>query len=639
MTNWYFNELARGSTNREPVGGEFFTSDSISDPGTALIRECIQNSLDASLEGLEVKVRIFLSGTENSLGFKEVVRLFKGIWPHIDAKDNGLAENHRPGQPANCPYLLIEDFNTKGLTGDIHEAHRPRESEKNHFYHFFRAEGQSDKDSESRGSWGLGKHVFHRTSRISTVFGYSIRADASGPVLMGKTILKSHYLGSERECYQDGYFGVQNENDPLVLPITDYPTIECLLDGIDHERGRESGLSIFVPWPDDEITLDRLVSAVVKDYFYPIIRGKLSVCLSDNEDSVCLCKDNFSQELDEIRGSLPPDLLPVIRLAETVQNGGIQDHFELCRGPEDARWEWKEDLFPADTLSRLRRAYLSGDAMSIRVPVLVRRKDGHRNRHTHFDVFLRREDRVKIRPVFIREGIIISDVKTPRAPNCVAIVVTDDPVIAEFVRDSENPSHTEWRHGGSHFQGRYVSGRSDLEFIKKSVLEIMRFISESDRSEDPDLLTDYFSIEKEEHDEEKETSPRGQERGGTIPVEKKTGPPHSPQPFELDGIAGGFTIRNGDAESVRGVTITVRVAYDVKQKNPISAYSPLDFKLDSKQFTTARTGVEILRIEGNLIQFRPVFDKYELSVTGFDINRDLFVKARAERDTDGDQEV
>ena len=59
MHGWYFRPKVKGETIREPIHGEFFATDAISDPGMALVREDIQNSLDAGRKGEKVMVRIY----------------------------------------------------------------------------------------------------------------------------------------------------------------------------------------------------------------------------------------------------------------------------------------------------------------------------------------------------------------------------------------------------------------------------------------------------------------------------------------------------------------------------------------------------------------------------------------------------
>ena len=66
---WHFSSKRPSDKTRDPVAGEFFSSDAIKDAGEALVREAIQNSLDARVDrGTgSVKVRICLSGATNAL--------------------------------------------------------------------------------------------------------------------------------------------------------------------------------------------------------------------------------------------------------------------------------------------------------------------------------------------------------------------------------------------------------------------------------------------------------------------------------------------------------------------------------------------------------------------------------------------
>ncbi|MFO7599184.1 MAG: hypothetical protein R6X27_05170 [Candidatus Desulfacyla sp.] len=62
---WRFREMQRGEMNVDPIEGEFFNTEAISSISDALVREAIQNSLDASVGKGPVTVRFsFMSGTE-----------------------------------------------------------------------------------------------------------------------------------------------------------------------------------------------------------------------------------------------------------------------------------------------------------------------------------------------------------------------------------------------------------------------------------------------------------------------------------------------------------------------------------------------------------------------------------------------
>ncbi len=52
---WFFREQAAGEITRDPIIGEFFATEAIDNPAEALVREGIQNALDAKTED-EIRV-------------------------------------------------------------------------------------------------------------------------------------------------------------------------------------------------------------------------------------------------------------------------------------------------------------------------------------------------------------------------------------------------------------------------------------------------------------------------------------------------------------------------------------------------------------------------------------------------------
>jgi len=134
---WYFKPKVPGDTIREPIQGEFFATDAISDPGMALVREGIQNSLDAARRGEKVLVRIYVSGDASAADASQARSYFVGAWEHYNAAGSGLRPDEVPAGASSCPFLVFEDFGTTGLEGDPAEPFAPRVRTKNHFYHFF----------------------------------------------------------------------------------------------------------------------------------------------------------------------------------------------------------------------------------------------------------------------------------------------------------------------------------------------------------------------------------------------------------------------------------------------------------------------------------------------------------------------
>ena len=154
--SWHFRPLAIGEKTREPIQGEFFSTEAIRNPTEALVREGIQNSLDAGTE-TPIKIRLFLSSGNNAVPASRVAPWLQGAWQHLHATGNGLREP--PSETSSCPFLVFEDFGTRGLQGDVNQAFDDSGA-KNHFFYFFRAEGRSGKSELDRGRWGIGKHRF-----------------------------------------------------------------------------------------------------------------------------------------------------------------------------------------------------------------------------------------------------------------------------------------------------------------------------------------------------------------------------------------------------------------------------------------------------------------------------------------------
>jgi hypothetical protein len=176
-------------------------------------------------------------------------------------------------------YLLVEDYGTRGLQGDISQYDDLDDDfKKNDFYYFWRNIGRTRKEATDLGRWGLGKTVFQAASRINSFFGITVRNDDSQMLLMGQSVLKIHKTDSMRYSPY-GYFGQFNEE--LALPVEDQAFIKLFSDHFFVDRIEKPGLSILVPFLDREIQsatfTQKFVSSAVKHYFFPILAGKLIV--------------------------------------------------------------------------------------------------------------------------------------------------------------------------------------------------------------------------------------------------------------------------------------------------------------------------------------------------------------------------
>ena len=496
-TEWQFYLQQPTDPIHNPISGEYFSTEAVGNVTAALIREGIQNTLDARKKKADgswhpASVRVFLSDTAGALPANRAKSWFGTLWPHVMAPGNGLRNQPPTDEP--CPFLVFEDFGTIGLTGNP-EEHEVVDGVANHFLNFFRAEGHSDKGEQDRGSWGVGKTVYPRASRICSYMGLTVRSEDNKQLLLGRSILKYHRING-KSYKSDGYFGVRRQDD-FMLP-TDNPAILAeFRSDFKIKRQGESGLSIVVPWyeinGDDGMTRDRVIEAVLRGFFYPILMGHLSVTIATPGGEIALDADNIIRKMESIGGSLAIELLPVIKLAESAQTRTPAEFRSLVAPPADRAQKWSADLVPPDLVKHIRQSLAQRQPLALHVPMSVESRTSG-PQPTFFNVFVEHSHKDSENPVFIRDELIICDVKSPRISQVRSLIIVEDGPLASLLRDAETPAHTQWNTGTSKFKGKYKFGPGAINFVRLSVSELLRIINQAEQEPDPTITIDFFSI-------------------------------------------------------------------------------------------------------------------------------------------------
>ena len=98
LPNWQFRPYAPGDTYRNSTADAFFDSDTVSDPGEALVREAIQNSLDANKVHPDKPafVRVSLINQDTAPSWADVQKYFGTAWPHYTTERSGLHRDDIP---------------------------------------------------------------------------------------------------------------------------------------------------------------------------------------------------------------------------------------------------------------------------------------------------------------------------------------------------------------------------------------------------------------------------------------------------------------------------------------------------------------------------------------------------------------
>lgn len=612
-----------GEVHVDPVHDEFFKAQDLAD---ALVRESIQNSLDARIPRSRspVRVRFRFAAGAHALHAETVREYFDGLEEHLDAAAKTI-HTVLPRHGESMPYLLIEDFGTRGLTGDPDvdpELDSEGEEKKNDFFYFWRNVGRSSKGEVDRGRWGLGKAVFTVASRIRTVFGITRRFDDGRSLLLGQSVLKTHVLDNHR-IYPYGFFARFEKRNGLPLPVEDPILLDRFVDDFGVTRV-EPGLSIVVPYyRDDELSLERIAASVVQQYFYPVLRGDLVVEVADGLRTQRIAADTI-ESLTASDGN-------TARLcALTRWSLEQRDDTRIVltdRGAAAPRWD--ESVFAPGELAALRDRFASGERLAFRIPLLVKRKRA-RPATSWFDVYLEHDESLrKPEHHFIRSLITIPEVRVSGEKGVRALVVIEEPALSRFLGDAENPAHSDWSERAD-IRTQYDHGAWTLRFVKNSASFLASLLAQPPVGRERDFLAALFSIDvpdESRHDGALAGRIPVRAAAGTTPGIAGTDADTMPRGagITISRIAGGFTVRAADAAV--GRPLRADVAYRVRAGNPFLKHSPFDFDLlVGGDITTHSDGVQVRPTAVNALELVPSATKFQLSMKGFDPRRDLIVR-------------
>jgi hypothetical protein len=235
--SWKFRRMHAGEMNIDPIESEFFSTEALESSADALVREAIQNSLDARAPGAPARVRIAFSapGAElRSGGTRDAISRGCGRTLPRTAAGSGL-----PAQDTPLSFVAIEDFGTRGLQGnpppERGRGTRP-DAPRNDFYYFWRNIGRSRKGDRPR-TLGSRQDGLPASSRLNAFFALTARRDDGRRLLMGQAVLRIHKVDGVR-YYPYGYFG-DFEGD-FALPVEDDEWIEAFAP-TSASRGRDPG--------------------------------------------------------------------------------------------------------------------------------------------------------------------------------------------------------------------------------------------------------------------------------------------------------------------------------------------------------------------------------------------------------------
>jgi hypothetical protein len=645
--------MSPSQVNQDPVQGEFFTA--AADLPDRLVRESIQNSLDARRPGETVKVRFAFSGAERALPVEKARQYLIGLRSHIQAVADGPADSAEAAAMRSAlecldqpmTYLTVGDSGTTGLLVEV-DANREREV-GNDFWGFFRSVGISPKGEDSGGSWGLGKWVFPDASSINAYLGVTRRDAEDRDLLMGMAMLKTHHLSGDNKFPPYGYFAAASDSDDdewLPLPVDSGGTpnglvAQAIRDFSLDRRLEGSGLSVVVPYPresaegDDEAALTpaTIARAVVIQYFIPIVRGHLEVeIVKPGERPREIDSETIEVELGHIApprrddNSLPA-LRGAIQLARWADRLRDEEHIEL---PAPHRSDALDDL----DLPSLRESYDQSERLAFRLTLNARRRDPDTTTPVSFRLYLERDDDLpRGHDYFVRGHLRIPGMDHIGSHKARALVLVDgDSELGHLLRDAEGPAHATWDPQAQRLKDRWIGGYDRVQRVRRAALLILQRLVERPEERQFDALADLFPSDLD--------AARGRSRRQRSGTEKPDPPgpgptiPQAPPPVRLSDIEGGFSFRASPGTAPAGSTWDLRFAYDVVRGGKGRAFRQFeqganqgapDFSLHNG-LAVESDGCQLEFTGDNAMRVEVLSDDFRLTVAGLD-ERDVVVEA------------
>ncbi len=597
-----FRTLPMGEMERDPTQRDQFNNDDVQ-LVEALVRESIQNSLDASAGGL-VSVRFGIATVDGDAAAEAHAML-----------DTAQLNVHLElcGLPAVSPgdgirTLVIEDFGTTGLQGSWDTW------DQGAFCDFWRRMGKSHKGGRALGRWGLGKLVFSSSSDARLLMGLTARNGESEQLLMGQVVLKHHALPDGSRVDSHGFYcelGVEG----MQLPLRDSGSTNAFGRLFKLYRTKEPGLSVVIPFLKSEVDEQSILRAVVSNYFVPILFGRLAVHVAGTQVNT----ETYSSVARDVAGAdkaLEQTIGFVAEISQRVRTG--------CAARSLLSQGWPklstDELVP--DLAELRQRFQNGEICEFRAPIQLKRKGGAIV-PTYFDVYLKKCD-LDVDALFVRRSIVLSAEKRYfRGRNTLCVLIADDDGAAEFLADAENPAHTGCSASAEKVVAGWMSPRERLKEIRDLPQRLYSALNVESDITDASALIDIFSVEEE--------AGLGGSGKGSDRVSRPALPKNivrSVKPYRIASTDGGFAVV-GDATVQAGAEILVSVAYDIVRGDPFLKQSALDFDLSKDDIDIALDSVKIAASTASTIRLIADGGEFRAQLTGFDPNRDLAVKAES----------
>lgn len=506
--SWQYTVVEKNTDEEEPMGGEFFVNSESLTNVSLLVREAVQNSIDAVLDkNNPVRMRFFVGKIDEAKHLKYLESLFPHLNIALSNPLNGIANE-------DLNFLVVEDFNTKGLKGNTTSKRPiadPKEKDKDSFYFFEWKTGESNKDSGTGGKWGVGKVVFSFVSHIKTYLVFSSRMRESAPagntnLFFGHNVMKYHDLENGERCKAKHRLMKKDDNGNLV-PYDEPKIIEDFASEWQVQRNlEEPGTSIVVPYCFAEFNAQTILQCLAQDYFIAFLDGGLECEVSDysSDEVIVLNRDTLLENIKDLPENLRTDASKsreeLLSLCSLYLSKDDDSTTQIKIGISSTKPNsWNDLEIDQEKLDELTTALESYKPVVVDVEVKIPVREKKEFEVDSFQVFLQKRDKTRLRTTFCRHGILIPDAsKSLTIPsNYVSLTYVPKGSFADMLGVAEDPSHKSWTSKQAKFKEFYKPEKFShdcISYIRDAVNRIISASQNSSAEKDSTSLSKFFPI-------------------------------------------------------------------------------------------------------------------------------------------------
>jgi len=437
---WHFAEQTGGREDgpNNPMDGNFKKT-----PYASLIRESIQNSLDAVLDSNQpVQVNFEIGRIRaNEYGqFFLIKNHIKGCMEHYPTNDDAKA-TYAPmieylddlGEYDNLYYIKVSDFNTIGM--NYKKSSDPGYTSEP-FYAFVRAAGVSSKnDIAAGGSFGFGKAAYFYISPIRSIL-VSTKTQYGNHFFEGVASLCTHrYLNDGKKYVAVGYYD-NNGGEPITkydeIPDRfkrDEPGTDIYIMGIKLSKEKEEAKN------EKAKIFDEMIKAVLRNFWLAIEFGKLVVQIDNiiiNKDTLPIIMENLFPEIDDTK--------------RREKQYNPRPYWEAVHNKEkDKKHVYIEKNYPKLDLLKFYGLKVKGA-----------------------------QDKI----LYMRRLLMLVKARRTQSANGIyGLFLCDNKFGNRLLRNTENPAHNEWATGNWQIDGQRVpEGVEAIEEVERFIIEVLEEI-------------------------------------------------------------------------------------------------------------------------------------------------------------------